>query len=81
MLVFIPCAKLGGQSISDVVLDREECRLASIGGRNKGLFARCFKVRLGEFQAECAGTLAAVLAENGDPVEYGQKLFKVVSEA
>lgn len=34
-----------------------------------------------EIQAECAGTIAAALVENGEPVEYGQKLFKVVSEA
>lgn len=30
-----------------------------------------------EIPAECAGRIAAVLAENGDAIEYGQKLFKV----
>ena len=30
-----------------------------------------------EIPAECSGTIAAVLVSNGDPVEFGQKLFKV----
>lgn len=30
-----------------------------------------------EIPAECTGKIAAVLVENGDPVEYGQPLFKV----
>ncbi|QEG36612.1 acetyl-CoA carboxylase biotin carboxyl carrier protein [Bythopirellula goksoeyrii] len=30
-----------------------------------------------EIPAECSGKLLARLVENGDPVEYGQKLFKV----
>ena len=33
-----------------------------------------------EIQAECSGTVAAVLVENGEPIEFGQKLFKIVSE-
>ena len=31
-----------------------------------------------ELQAECSGTIAAVLVENAEPVEYGQKLYKVI---
>ena len=30
-----------------------------------------------EIQAEVSGTIVAVLAENGEPVEFGQPLFKV----
>lgn len=30
-----------------------------------------------EIPAECSGTIAAKLIENGDPVEYGQPMFKV----
>ncbi len=30
-----------------------------------------------EIPAECTGKILARLVENGDPVEYGQKLFKV----
>ncbi|MEM9660285.1 MAG: acetyl-CoA carboxylase biotin carboxyl carrier protein, partial [Planctomycetota bacterium] len=30
-----------------------------------------------EIPAECGGRIAAVLAESGDAIEYGQKLFKV----
>ncbi|MBL8825463.1 MAG: acetyl-CoA carboxylase biotin carboxyl carrier protein [Planctomycetaceae bacterium] len=30
-----------------------------------------------EIPAECSGQIAAVLVKNGDPVEYGQPLFKV----
>lgn len=32
---------------------------------------------MNEIQAEVSGTIAEVLVENGEPVEYGQKLFKV----
>jgi acetyl-CoA carboxylase biotin carboxyl carrier protein len=32
-----------------------------------------------EIQAEVAGTITAVLVENGEPVEFGQPLFKVKS--
>jgi acetyl-CoA carboxylase biotin carboxyl carrier protein len=30
-----------------------------------------------EIPAECAGRIVAVLAQNGDPVEFGQPLFRV----
>jgi biotin carboxyl carrier protein len=30
-----------------------------------------------EIQAEIAGQVAAVLVENGQPVEFGQPLFKI----
>lgn len=30
-----------------------------------------------EIKAECSGTIEKVLVKNGDPVEYGQKLFLV----
>ena len=30
-----------------------------------------------EIPAECSGTIAAILVNNGDSVEYGQKLFQV----
>ena len=34
---------------------------------------------MNEIQAEVKGTILETLVENGDPVEYGQKLFKVKS--
>lgn len=34
---------------------------------------------MNEIQAEVKGTILEALVENGDPVEYGQKLFKVKS--
>ena len=30
-----------------------------------------------EIPAECSGKIVAVLVENGEPVEFGQPLFKV----
>ena len=32
---------------------------------------------MNEIQAEIKGTVLDVLVENGQPVEYGQRLFKV----
>ena len=32
---------------------------------------------MNEIQAEVKGTIVELLAEDGDPIEYGQKLFKV----
>jgi acetyl-CoA carboxylase biotin carboxyl carrier protein len=32
---------------------------------------------MNEIQAEVKGTVIEVLVENGQPVEYGQRLFKV----
>ena len=32
---------------------------------------------MNEIQSEVKGTVVEVLVENGSPVEYGQKLFKV----
>jgi acetyl-CoA carboxylase biotin carboxyl carrier protein len=32
---------------------------------------------MNEIEADCAGTIVEILAENGKPVEFGQKLFKV----
>jgi acetyl-CoA carboxylase biotin carboxyl carrier protein len=32
---------------------------------------------MNEIEADGAGTIVAILAENGQPVEFGQKLFKV----
>ena len=32
---------------------------------------------MNEIQAEAKGTIVEVLVEDGDPIEYGQKLFKV----
>jgi len=34
---------------------------------------------MNEIEAEISGTIVAVLAENGKPVEYGDQLFKVKS--
>ena len=34
---------------------------------------------MNEIQAEVKGTVVEVLVENGEPVEYGQRLFKVKS--
>ena len=33
---------------------------------------------MNEIKAECSGKIAEVYVENGDPVEYGQPLFRVV---
>jgi acetyl-CoA carboxylase biotin carboxyl carrier protein len=30
-----------------------------------------------EIPAECAGRIVAALVQNGDPVEFGQPLFRV----
>lgn len=35
---------------------------------------------MNEIQAEVKGTIVELLAEDGDPVEYGQKLFKVKTD-
>ena len=32
---------------------------------------------MNEIEADCSGTVVEVLVENGKPVEFGQKLFKV----
>jgi acetyl-CoA carboxylase biotin carboxyl carrier protein len=32
---------------------------------------------MNEIEADCAGTVADVLVENGKPVEYGQPLFRI----
>ncbi len=32
---------------------------------------------MNEIHAETSGTILEILVENGDPIEYGQKLFKV----
>jgi acetyl-CoA carboxylase biotin carboxyl carrier protein len=32
---------------------------------------------MNEIEADCAGVIVEILAENGKPVEFGQKLFKV----
>ena len=32
---------------------------------------------MNELEADSAGTIIEVLAENGKPVEFGQKLFKI----
>jgi acetyl-CoA carboxylase biotin carboxyl carrier protein len=32
---------------------------------------------MNEIEADCAGAIVEILAENGKPVEFGQKLFKV----
>ena len=32
---------------------------------------------MNEIEADCAGVIVESLAENGKPVEFGQKLFKV----
>ena len=32
---------------------------------------------MNEIQSEQSGSIAAVLVENGQPVEYGQKLFRL----
>jgi acetyl-CoA carboxylase biotin carboxyl carrier protein len=32
---------------------------------------------MNEIQAEIKGTVVEILAENGQPVEYGQRLFKL----
>jgi acetyl-CoA carboxylase biotin carboxyl carrier protein len=32
---------------------------------------------MNEIQAETKGTIIEILVENGQPVEYGQRLFKI----
>ena len=32
---------------------------------------------MNEIEADCAGTITEILVENGKPVEFGQKLYKV----
>ena len=32
---------------------------------------------MNEIQSEAKGTVVEVLVENGQPVEYGQRLFKI----
>ncbi|MEO7327729.1 MAG: acetyl-CoA carboxylase biotin carboxyl carrier protein [Minicystis sp.] len=32
---------------------------------------------MNEIEADCAGTILEILVENGKPVEFGQKLFKI----
>ena len=32
---------------------------------------------MNEIEADCAGTVAEILVENGKSVEFGQKLFKI----
>jgi acetyl-CoA carboxylase biotin carboxyl carrier protein len=32
---------------------------------------------MNEIEADCAGTVTEILTENGKPVEFGQKLFKI----
>ena len=32
---------------------------------------------MNEIEADCAGTIVEILAENGKPVEFGQKLFRI----
>jgi acetyl-CoA carboxylase biotin carboxyl carrier protein len=32
---------------------------------------------MNEIEADVAGTIVEVLCENGKPVEFGQKLFKI----
>ena len=32
---------------------------------------------MNEIEADCTGTIVEILAENGKPVEFGQKLYKV----
>ncbi|MCQ5258516.1 acetyl-CoA carboxylase biotin carboxyl carrier protein, partial [Mediterraneibacter faecis] len=33
---------------------------------------------MNEIESECAGTVPEVLVENGEPVEYGQPMFRLV---
>ena len=32
---------------------------------------------MNEIEAECAGTVTEIFAQNGKSVEYGQKLFRI----
>jgi acetyl-CoA carboxylase biotin carboxyl carrier protein len=34
---------------------------------------------MNEIEADAAGTITAILVEDGAPVEYGQRLFKIVA--
>ncbi|QDS99868.1 acetyl-CoA carboxylase biotin carboxyl carrier protein [Adhaeretor mobilis] len=47
-----------------------------VGGDTVVCIIEAMKV-FNEIAAECSGKIAAVLVENGDPVEFGQKLFQV----
>jgi len=48
----------------------------SIGAETVVCIVEAMKV-FNEIPAECSGRIVAVLVENGDPVEFGQPLFKV----
>lgn len=48
----------------------------SVGPETTVCIVEAMKV-FNEIPAECGGKIVAVLCENGDPVEYGQPLFKV----
>lgn len=49
---------------------------SSVGPDSVVCIVEAMKV-FSEIKAECAGTVEKVLVKNGDPVEYGQKLFLV----
>ena len=49
---------------------------ASVGPESVVCIVEAMKV-FSEIKAECAGTIEKVLVRNGEPVEYGQKLFLV----
>ncbi len=49
---------------------------ASVGPDSVVCIVEAMKV-FSEIKAECAGTIEKILVKNGEPVEYGQKLFLV----
>lgn len=49
---------------------------AAVGPESVVCIVEAMKV-FSEIKAECAGTIEKVLVKNGEPVEYGQKLFLV----
>ena len=49
---------------------------ASVGPETVVCILEAMKV-FNEIPADCSGTIAARLVENGDAIEFGQKLFKV----
>ena len=59
----------------------ESPAFAEVGARVKKGQTLCIVEAMklmNEIEADVAGTVAEVYAENGKPVEYGQRLFRIV---
>ena len=60
--------------------EQDECKTVSVREMHIGdtlCIIEAMKL-MNEIESECAGTVAEVLVENGEPVEYGQPIFRIV---